>query len=514
MSDPGLPLSVRAGLAIDKAISFFAPGYGSGRIEARLRGAELQQRMYAAAKPTGDAGGWIPYDGDVNSLIRTSSIAVRARVRQLVRDFPYAKRAIKLRTSLIIGNGIRLQARMRKLDGTLDQEANSLLENTFASWAERADITGRMSFTDIQALAERQLFECGEYFFIKRYIHTANGKNPFRLQPIEADRLPFTGSSGIRHDAGCELVDGIEYKKDTGIPVAYHFQDDGYNRKTIRVPAEMVIHGYEVERPGQMRGISPIAASVLVAGNLHDLLQAELEAMRMASRYLAFVTGMSGPSFGAGVKGKDKKIEYLNHATIQYLPNGEDVKLAKIDRQAGTFEPYLNFNLRTFAVGCGLTFELLTGNYDKISYSNLRGIRLDLMATLRPIQRNHINWLCTPAALACFDAAMIVNPDILHHVRNIERNCFTWIPPGQDSVDSLRDIKACADEITLGLTSPQELCALKGRSLPEVLDEIAEAQKMAEERGVELGEINTSVKTNPSAVMEEDDANDDKDTTK
>lgn len=38
----------------------------------------------------------------------------------------------------------------------------------------------------------------------------------------------------------------------------------------------------------------------------------------------------------------------------------------------------MRFNLRTLAVGTGLTYELLTGDYDQISYSNLRGIRLDL----------------------------------------------------------------------------------------------------------------------------------------
>jgi capsid protein len=271
----------------------------------------------------------------------------------------------------------------------------------------------------------------------------------------------------------------------------------------------MVIHGYEVERPGQMRGISPIAASVMVAGNLNDLLQAELEAMRMASRYLAFVTNaarMPGQDI-APQRGNNKKknIEYFEHATIQYLPNGDDVRLVKIDRQSGTFEPYLNFNIRTFAIGCGLTFELVSGQYAGINYSNLRGIRLDLAMTLRPIQRNHINWLCTPAAEECFKAAALMDPEITRLASRLRRDSFTWIPPGQESVDSLRDVKAVADEIRLGLTSPQEICAGKGRVLSEVLDEIAEAQKLAKERGMTLAAVKSNVKTNPAALMEEKD---------
>jgi lambda family phage portal protein len=503
MNTAALSFSARMGLAVDRALALVAPGYAYARMEARLKVEDFRKRMYAAAKPTNDAGGWVPYDGDVNSLIRTSSQMVRARVRQLVRDFPYAKRAIKLRTALIIGNGIRMQARLRRTDGSLDQTANAVIESSFARWAEKADLSGQHSFADLQALAERQLFECGEYFFIKRYVR--GEKNPFRLQPIEADRLPFTGGTGARLADGCEMESGIEYEKITGRPVAYHFQDNGYSAKTIRVPAELVIHGYEMERPGQMRGISPIAASVMVAGNLADLLEAELEAMRMASRYLAFVsTGTNPPGTQqlAQKNGKKKNIEYFDHATIQYMPNGEDVKLVKIDRQSGTFEPYLNFNVRTFAVGSGLTYELVSGVYDHISYSNLRGIRLDLAMTLRPIQRNHINWLCNPAAECWLGAAMLTEPDIMPLARRITPATYTWIPPGMDSPDPLREVKAHADEVKLCIASPQELCARKGRVLSEVMDEIAEAKKMAADRGITLGDVAAHLKTNPAALAE------------
>jgi lambda family phage portal protein len=498
-------------MAVDRALSVVAPGYAASRMEARLKVAALQVRMYAAAKPTGDAGGWLPYDGDVNSLIRTSSQRVRARVRQLVRDFPYAKRALKLRQALIIGNGMRLQGRLYHNDGNLDQKANTFLEGVFARWAEKADISGRLSFTDLQNLAESQFFECGEYFFIKRIVRDA--ANPFRLQPIEADRLPLAGSTGARLADGCAMESGIEYQKDTGRPVAYHFQDDGYSAKTIRVPAEMVIHGYEMARPGQMRGISPIAAGVMVAGNLADLLEAELEAMRMASRYLAFVQtpgGLPGSqSVSPAKKNAKKNIEYFDHATIQYLPNGEDVKLVKIDRQAGTFEPYLNFNLRTFAVCSSLTFELLSGLYDHISYSNLRGIRLDLAMSIRPIQRQHINWLCDPAAAGCFAGAALVNPEMTALYRRLTPDAYTWIPPGQDSPDTLRETKAWADAINMGTLAPQDICAAKGLVYSEQLDKIAEAQKMANARGITLGQvlsslvIKTNLKTNPAALTEE-----------
>ncbi len=505
MSAATLPFAARVGFAIDRAISFIAPSYALTRLSARQNFMAESARLYAAARPTSDAGGWLPYDGDVNSLIRASSQPVRARVRQLVRDFPYAKRAIKLRNALIIGGGIRMRARLKNADGEMDRETNRLIEDSFADWAQKADTTETQSFADLQALADRQLFECGEYFFIKRYLK--GKKHPLRLHPVEADRLPFT-SGAAKVAPGNDIEGGIEYEKSTGRRIAYHFQDDGYAAKIVRVPADLVIHGFEAERPGQMRGISPMASAVLVAGNLADLLEAELEAMRMASRYMAFVQsndilGAQAAVGGAGRAGK--KVEYLDHATIQYLRQGDNLTLAKLDRQTGTFEPYIKFNLRTFSVGAGLTYELVSGDYDKISYSNLRGIRLDLGIILRPIQRNHINWLCRPAASAWLESALLTNPELMRHAARLTPAAWAWVAPGMDSPDPLKEIKAAADEIALGVASPQSYCARRGLVFEEVLDEIAEAQKMAEARGLTLGEFSTAMRQNPALLMEEDE---------
>ncbi len=497
-----IPFAARMGFALDRALAVMAPQYALSRVEARER---FVSRMYAAARPTEDAGGWLPYDGDANSLIRSSSTVTRSRVRQLVRDFPYAKRAEKLRNALIIGNGIRMQARIKGPDGTMNREANAAIEGTFAEWAQKADTTETQTFADLQALADRQLFECGEYFFIKRY---EKGRiNPLRLQPIEADRLAFGVSTGKVAD-GAEIMDGIEYEKATGRPIAYHFQDDGYRAKTVRVPANQVIHGYEADRPGQMRGISPIASAVMVAGDLSDLLDAELEAMRMATRYVAFVQtpdipGMQKGNGARGGKGEEKgrRVENLNHATIQYLRQGDNFTLAKVDRQTGTFEPYIKFNVRTFAIGAGLTYELVSGDYDKISYSNLRGIRLDLAVVIRPIQRNHINWFCRPVAAAWLEAAILANPALMPYARLISPSSYTWIPPGMESPDPLKEVKANADEIKLGTNSPQRICAGKGWVYEELLDELQEAKAMREARGLTAEEVDSALKNNPAALM-------------
>ena len=176
---------------LDKLVGLFSPGAQLERARSRGRLLDME-RMYAAARPTEDAAGWLPLDRNVNDVVRASSPVVRARVRQLVRDFPYFDRAVRMRAALVVGNGIRLQARYYgagKASATLDAALNEAVESAFERWCEQADFSGRLHFYDMQALAERQLLECGEYFFIRRF-----DRGRYALQGIEGDRLTGHGA--------------------------------------------------------------------------------------------------------------------------------------------------------------------------------------------------------------------------------------------------------------------------------------------------------------------------------
>lgn len=499
--------------AIDRVYGVVSPRAALERVHARHQ-FEMALRMYAAAKPTADAGGWLPLDGGPNSAIRTSAPTVRARIRQLVRDFPYFARAVNVSCAFVVGPGIRFQARLYKPNGKLDRPACTRLEEGWERWADKADTSGRLCFAELMELAERQRLECGEYFFVKRYI-----KRRFCLQPLEPDRLTSLGATPA---AGCDVEQGVEFEIATGRPVAYWVQDDAftpdgplssrYSLRTKRVPADQMIHGYKPLRPGQMRGISPLVSCVMVAGDLADLLDSELTATRVQSKYLGFVTAANPAEFqasrqnGRGSGGKDKgpRREYLESATLEYLRQGEKIELAQLNRQTQTFEPFLQFNLRTLAVVSGITAELLTGKYDGISYSNLRGIRQDLKTTLAPVQRDIIRQLCRPVFSAWFDWSRLAEPSLLPYPRCLDPWESQWIAPGQEPVDPLKEIKAFADELALGVRSPQEWAAARGRDFEEVLDEIQAAREMSAARGLDLGKASGSSKTNPAALMSSD----------
>ena len=52
-----------------------------------------------------------------------------------------------------------------------------------------------------------------------------------------------------------------------------------------------------------------------------------------------------------------------------------------------------------------------------------------------------------------------------------------------ESPDPLKEINAFRAEVALGVRSPQEIAARRGRDYDEVVDEIAEAKTKAESKG-------------------------------
>ena len=99
-----MSLSARLG----KLVGLFAPG-------TRLAHGE---RMYAAARPTEDAAGWLPLDRNVNDVVRASSPVVRARVRQLEDELHEYKMQKKITALAPRDGSVNPEQVMRKLLGT------------------------------------------------------------------------------------------------------------------------------------------------------------------------------------------------------------------------------------------------------------------------------------------------------------------------------------------------------------------------------------------------------------
>ena len=511
----------RLGRAIDSLVGIFSPAR-----QLRREVAREAARQYAAAKTTRLTGSWSPVTSSVNSIIASSSSTIKTRVRQLVRDFPYFARACDVLTDFTVGTGMQFQARVKDASGKLNKPLNQQIEDAWDWWCEEADVSGKSHLYDLMSLAKRQDVESGEFLLVKV---RATGKNrflPFALQMYEPDWLTTQNDTSVHSgigsysDKGTQIYQGVEFDTFTGIVKAYHFMDpDGLSRQVKRIPAEDVIHGYKLLRPGQIRGMSVFAPAVLVAHDLSDYMDAEIDTAKMAAKWLAFIetpdpVAFQGLRATTNAANTSQMIEELENAIIEYLRPGEKVNFAAPNRPGDSFEPFTRLILRMVAISTGISYELLSGDYSGLNYTVLRGIRNDLEVMFAPLQKRHERQFCRPIYREFLTWAGMTGKISLPSDFNVNPYPYLrsqWIPPGMPAVDPLKEGKSNADAINARLRSPQEITAARGRDYEEVLDEIEAAQAMQRERGIEIANVNTGIHSNPATITEDSDEDDQED---
>ena len=142
-----------------------------------------------------------------------------------------------------------------------------------------------MHFNDIQRLLKREEEETGEQFVALKALDEPGRFLPLALQVYEAEQLTAAAARPLSNDH--ELVGGVEVNKFTGKTVAYWFEDSQNWHASIRVAAEDLLHDFEMIRANQVRGVSAYAPAVLLARDLDDYIGAEVDAAKLASKFLA-----------------------------------------------------------------------------------------------------------------------------------------------------------------------------------------------------------------------------------
>jgi len=506
---------------IDRSIAIASPGRALKRQMFREHLAFTKRtEMYAAAKTNRLTGPWTLANTNVNDIIAASSPALRARVRQLIRDFPYLDRAANIMVDYSVGTGIVFQSTVKDSAGKLDKTTRQKIEDSVRWWMDEADISGKLHYYELMRLAKRQDLESGEFLLVKTYPKDRNRYLPFALQIYEADWLSSAhdnygaSANGISGDSGSrETRQGIEYEKATGRITGYWFADPNYGGTEVYVSADQVIHGFKTLRPQQLRGVSSFAAGVLIANELNDYLGSEIDGAKMAAKYLAFVytdtPGLRQDYLAVNQSNPDgtiKKIEEMENAIIEYLRPNEKVEIAASNRPGATFQPFVRLILTMLSITTGAPYELISGDYKGLNFSTARIVRNDFAQQLRPISVRHIRQFGMPTIRPALEMAVLTGKLTLPgYWQNPRRYLDSeWQPPGMDAVDPLREAKSQIEAISFGLKSPQEVARERGRDLEDIYKEIQAAQELATEMGLTFEAANTATKSNPAAIMNED----------
>ena len=475
----------------------------------RLSPARGARAGYDGALTSRLTGNWMPGGLDLNALVATASPQLRARVRDLVRNFPPFARAVNAIVAFTVGKGSRFQSLAVLPDGSPDFTARRQIEERFRAWMETADVTGKLHLYELQQLAKRQECESGE--FIARFMAPRHRRQALAVQMFESENLSAWNPKGQVDKT--DIWQGVEYDIFTGEPVAYHFQTS-YAWQQVsswREEAKNVLHGFQRLRPGQLRGITPFAPAVLLARDMGDYTGAEIDAAKMGAKWLAFVKS-ADPALTQSMRGlggnvgaaEQTRIEWLENAVIEYLNQGEDIAIAPGSQRPGdSFDRFARFVLRMVAITADIPYEILSGDYQGINYSTSKASRNDFSMFLAPHQFRMEAHFTRPIFYRWLDAEAVGQDYLKGYWLDPARyRKAMWIPAGMPSVDPLRDGKSNIDAIASGIRSPQTVILGEGHDPEEVVMQRAAWKALCEKYGVDAttGGVSTSLASNPAKL--------------
>ncbi len=391
--------------AFDRVLLSVVPDYALSRIRARAA-----VRHYEAAQPGRRTENWRRTSGDADFLLRFAARELRVHARDLARNNGWARRGVKVIANNAVGWGIKPKA-----TGS-DAGVNTRAMELWNAWAgsTECESDNRMTFAGIQHLAMRSLVTDGEVM-IRRRIRRAKDELtiPLQLQVLEADYLD-TGKSDITSLAGGPVIQGIEFDK-IGARAAYWLfqQHPGSGRNytaSVRIPASEIIHLYDVDRPGQSRGVSWLATAIINLKDLDEYDDAELMKQKIAALFAAFISdteGAGAPQIG-DQESTDPKIETMEPGTVIPLPPGQTVTMA--NPPTLTSDSLATRTLRRVAAGLGVTFEDLTGDYSMVNFSSARMARISHWGNVHQWQQNLlIPILCARVWAWAMEAAVLAS---------------------------------------------------------------------------------------------------------
>lgn len=427
-----------------------------------------------------------------DSELRPALTTLRNRSRDLARNDPYAKRYFELlRTNVIGDQGFKLQVKARNSDNSLDVIGNEIIERAFADWSRSGNCTtdGKMSWLDVQQYVISSVARDGEAFI--QIVKNATFKHGIALYLIEPDLVDETKNELMKN--GNRVRMGIEIDQ-YHRPVAYHVKqyhpgDFDYSsitgNKTVRVPADKMIHVYKVLRAGQTRGepwMAPVMAQLKML-NAHR--EAELVASRLAASKMGFFTSQSGDEFPADDYDGTVPIMDAEPGTFHQLPAGVDFKAFNPDHPSTAFADFQKSVLRGIASGLGVSYASLSNDLEGTSYSSVRQGALEERDAYKTMQSFIHDHFIVPVFSKWLSNVMEFNYipipesrfDKFFNETYFRGRSWSWVDPQ-------KEIRAVGEAMQLGILSPSEACLMQGRDVEEVYSTWQRDKELADSFGL------------------------------
>lgn len=417
---------------------------------------------------------------------------IRNRARDAGRNEWAGKAARRRWAANLVGTGILAYPKTR------DQDLRARLIDLWDDWAEECDADGVYNLYAQQTLVAGNWFEAGEVFVRLRWRRLTDGlPAPLQLQVLEAEMVPMLDlDSGQGLPRGHYIRSGIEFDP-IGHRVAYwmHREHPGDGRASgsiglhdlHRVPADQVLHIYEPDRPGQLRGVSELSTILPKLRGVGNFDDAVLTRQEISNLFAMFITRpdpggpridpLTGQPVQTDTDGRP--VAGLEPAISQELAPGEDVRFSDPPDSGTNYGDYMRNQHQHIAAGFELPYELLTGDVRDVSDRTLRVVILEFRRRCQQRQWNIlIPQFCRKVRRAWAEACVIagrLTEDEAREARRVE-----WAPQGWDYLHPVQDVDAEVKKIRSGLKARSAAILEKGDDPWAVEQQIADDNDRAD----------------------------------
>ena len=461
--------------AIERAIAAVSPSWAAKRAAARAnleraKLAESRMRGFNAVSKGRRAGDdWTGVGEGAPTESANDLAELRKRAREMGRNNPYWLAGKRTIVGEAVGHGIRATAI------STNKATQKRVQTAWDDWAKTkaCDVTGQLDFYGIQKLVMGTVVSDGECLVVRRQRGAA-----LQLQVLGAEFLSSAKDGPL--PGGGEVVGGVE-TDDFGAPVAYHVYKRHPSRgiaETVRIEARDVAHVFRVDRANQMRGESWIAPVFTRLNDWDDYEDADLLRQKVAACFGAIYTGVEA-------EGDYETHEKLEPGMIEYLPGGSDVKLISPPASQGLRDSAL-ITHRAIAAGLGITYEALTGDYERVNFSSARMGHLRMARNVSDWQQDVLIERLLDRVWKWFIDATTLRP-VSDGGEAVPANVgVLWTVPSRTLLDPDKETTADIKRVRAGFAAWQDVVRENGRDPDQVADAIEQDIQRFDARGLVL----------------------------
>ena len=422
----------------------------------------LQQKSFSAAFNNRFIDWLFTSYNKVNTDLISQLKILIERSRSLAQNNEIFRSYLSNCEKCIVGSeGFRLQMQIKNPDGTLNEQLNNQIEWAWYQFTKKKnlELSETLGDIDFDTLLLRTLLVDGEAFIqiIK------DSKSPFGVKFKLIDTLAIDCNYiQVMTQTQNGIYNGVEVDHNYR-PVRYWmrtcYSGNYESGKLYAVPADQIIHLYRPEFIDQVRGYSPIVASLNSLKQLDDFAVAELIAAKISSCQGIFYE-RNGSSVGDFIDQNSADdqgtfLQQLSPGVASIVPKGYNVKTLTPNHPSSQYGQFVKAVSKRVAASMGSTYNTIYGDMQSVSYSSLRQANISQNGFYKSWQRFLIdNWKNIQFELFLKGYLINSNSPLKPSQYTQYLRSYRFIPKVDQYYDAAKEMVAISKALELGLTSP------------------------------------------------------------